>query len=82
MVATNTSFEERERPPPPRPTAALPGTEAKILVMAARYAAGFHLYHPADAKGGHEAVRQRERLLRMIHDYAASASGPVKAERN
>lgn len=74
-MATNTTAEDLlGRPTPPRPTTAPPGTEAKILVMAARYAAGFHLYHPADAKGGHEAARQRERVLRMIHEYAAAYS--------
>jgi hypothetical protein len=35
----------------PTPTSALPGTEAKIAVMAARLAAGERLWHPGDGRG-------------------------------
>lgn len=41
----------RGAPPPPEPTDALPGTEAKIAVMEARVAAGFLPCHPLDANG-------------------------------
>lgn len=34
---------------PPKPTTALPGTIDKIAVMAARFAAGYELWHPGDA---------------------------------
>lgn len=34
----------------PAPTAALPGTEAKLAVLAARAAAGQWLFHPRDAR--------------------------------
>ena len=37
-------------PPPPSPTAAVPGTPGKIDEMARRYRRGESLYHPADAK--------------------------------
>jgi hypothetical protein len=36
-------------PPPERPAGALPGSVAKVLVMAARRAAGCGLWHPLDA---------------------------------
>lgn len=36
-------------PPPPVATSALPGTDAKIAALTARYEAGYSLWHPADA---------------------------------
>lgn len=39
-----------DRPPPDEPTDALPGTAAKIAVMAARLAAGQTLFHGDDAR--------------------------------
>ena len=42
---------ERHRPLPPYPTEALPGSEEKIRVMSWRISKGYHLNHPADAKG-------------------------------
>src|SRR5262245_18184497 len=38
------------RPPPPRPTSAEPGTEAKILVMVARARRRHELHHSDDRK--------------------------------
>ena len=40
---------ENERPLPPTPTTAMPGTLAKVLVMEDRYSKGFHIHHPLDA---------------------------------
>ena len=37
-------------PPPPRPTAALPGSPEKIEVLHWRAKARFQLWHPQDAK--------------------------------
>jgi hypothetical protein len=37
-----------ERPRPPEPTAALPGTEEKVAVLESRLAAGYALFHPDD----------------------------------
>jgi hypothetical protein len=46
LVAT----EVVERPLPPYPTMALPGSAEKIEVMMWRQKRGYHLYHPLDAK--------------------------------
>jgi len=45
-----------ERPLPPRPTSALPGTRTKVHVLAARHEAGYQLWHEADAKVGDETT--------------------------
>jgi len=37
-------------PRQPRPVAVLPGTASKVAVLAARWAAGEALWHPADAR--------------------------------
>lgn len=37
-----------EPPPPPEPTQTLPGTEARLRVMALRAEAGFGVFHPGD----------------------------------
>lgn len=57
----------REPPRPASPTAARPGSEAKIEMMAARHARGEHLYHVHDVKDlegvgsvGHRAQNGRE----------------------
>jgi hypothetical protein len=49
--------------PPEHPTAYLPGSPGKVLVMIARLAAGRHLHQPLDARGG-PAEDARERLAR------------------
>lgn len=41
----------KEPPPALEPTSALPGSEEKIAVMAARFAAGLGIFHPQDARG-------------------------------
>lgn len=46
----------RERRPARRPTAALPGSAAKILVLQERFAAGVALWHPRDEAGAVGAV--------------------------
>lgn len=38
-------------PLPPGPTAAAPGSAAKLAVMESRAAAGYELHHPGDARG-------------------------------
>ena len=38
-------------PPPPRPTAARPGSAAKLAVMGERARLGVQLFHPDDARG-------------------------------
>jgi hypothetical protein len=44
---------------PIRPTAAKPGSEAKVLMLAARYAAGLPLWHDKDCYDhGPHAVRE------------------------
>jgi hypothetical protein len=45
---------------PLRPTAAKPGSEAKVLMLAARYAAGLPLWHDRDCydHGPHAVERQ------------------------
>ena len=43
-------FRRLERPLPPFPTDAVPGSAAKVAVMAERYARGYHLHHPRDAR--------------------------------
>lgn len=35
---------------PPEPTLAIPGTREKEAVMAERFAEGYQLFHPADAR--------------------------------
>lgn len=40
------------RPPPDAPTAAAPGTEEKMAVLAERARLGFSLWHPLDARHG------------------------------
>lgn len=40
--------EYAERPPPPTPSATLPGGPGRVAVMRQRQAAGQHLYHPED----------------------------------
>lgn len=47
------------RPVPAAATAAAPGTEEKLRVMEARFAAGEHLHHPADPKLVHGPCRSR-----------------------
>ena len=46
---------------PLRPTAAKPGSEAKVLMLAARYAAGLPLWHDRDCydHGPHAAVERQ-----------------------
>jgi hypothetical protein len=39
-----------DAPDPPGPTAARPGSPEKVLVLAGRAAAGWSLWHPADAE--------------------------------
>jgi hypothetical protein len=54
--------------PAAAPTAALPGTPEKLAVLAARAAAGEHLWHPRDA-GGLESPTTAERVdarLRLL----------------
>lgn len=36
-------------PPPPAPTTAVPGSEAKLVVMESRARLGVQLFHPGDA---------------------------------
>lgn len=49
--------ETLEIPPlPAQPTRAMPGTREKLAIMAARAAAGQHLYHPDDALWEHDAA--------------------------
>lgn len=43
----------------PSPTAALPGTPAKVAVLESRAAAGESLWHPADAPAGSVSKGQR-----------------------
>lgn len=52
--------KNRECPPPPRPTKALPGTRAKKRVMRLRVALDYQPFHPDDAKWDDAAV---ERVL-------------------
>jgi hypothetical protein len=60
-VAYYTEAEFRARGIDPlRPTAAKPGSEAKVLMLAARYAAGLPLWHDRDCydHGPHAVERQ------------------------
>ena len=54
-------------PPPSEPTDALPGSEAKMAVLAARAARGESLWHPSDAGGGVSVLG----ILRAIREGAA-----------
>ena len=49
LLARHFPEKYRDRPRPAHPTAARPGSEAKIDMMAGRYERGEHLYHPHDA---------------------------------
>lgn len=48
------------RPEPTRSTAACPGTEEKILILSARYAAGVPLWNVEDRRG--QGVDECERM--------------------
>lgn len=52
------------RPLPLVPTAALPGTEAKVAVLEERARLRLNLWHPLDAKGRGDPSREQELLLR------------------
>lgn len=54
-------------PPPSEPTDALPGSEAKMAVLAARAARGESLWHPSDAGGSVSVLG----ILRAIREGAA-----------
>jgi hypothetical protein len=61
------SREYAARPLPPLPTAALPGSAEKVMVMQQRYADGYHLHHPFDARyTGGGSVLDEARWHQMI----------------
>ncbi len=77
------TLRDAEPVPPPEPTRALPGSPAKVEVLAARRAAGCHLWHPADARPddrvGLLLVPGRVRVVRVVSlpGCRVSQHGPV-----
>lgn len=55
-------------PLPPWPTDALPGTVYKADVMEWRYANGFHIHHPLDARWNGQAVSRLKGILRVCDE--------------
>ena len=60
-----------EKPLPPSPTSAAPGSTAKVDVMVWRYANGYALHHPQDVRQcrralGQRAARSGDRVVRVL----------------
>ena len=66
-----------DRPLPPHSTQALPGTAAKVEVMARRIASGYHPHHSDDARWDDAGV---ERVIRemMTLDFAENRKKKCK----
>lgn len=62
----------RQRPLPPYPTDAFPGTDEKIEVMRKRYARGYHLHHPDDKRLNSDRLVEA-RYLQMIELLSLAA---------
>ena len=70
-----------ECPLPPRPTTALPGTRAKIRVMARRVARDYQPFHPRDAKYDDAASDQVVKAMVEIAVNRARPKGRRKSCR-